>query len=89
MLVLVDDSCQAVVSAYVEVGYPIGFGDRLRGGAERCCLVHGLVGPVRIVVLFKLVERVAEMALVPDESSVEEFTAKCLHPVPPKPRLRA
>ncbi len=33
MLIFVEDSWQAVVSAYLEVGYPIGVGDRLRGGA--------------------------------------------------------
>jgi len=38
------------------------------------------MGPVPIVMLFELVECVAEMALVPDEGPVQEFVAKCLHP---------
>jgi hypothetical protein len=36
MLILVDDSCQAIVSAYVEASYPLGVADRLgtaRSGA--------------------------------------------------------
>ena len=29
MLILVDNSCQAIVSAYVEASYPLGVADRL------------------------------------------------------------
>ena len=33
MLILMDDSCQAIVSAYVEASYPLGVADRFRDSA--------------------------------------------------------
>lgn len=44
------------------------------------CVVEAAVGAVRVVVLEVPVEESAELALVPDEGSVEEFVARGAYP---------
>jgi hypothetical protein len=57
-LVFVEDSAEAVSSAYVEVG-DLCRGERFGDGMQGCCLMHRLVRPVEVVVQLELAERVA------------------------------
>lgn len=59
MPVLVDHSAEPVVSAYVQAGDSPGIGDRFGDRAQGRCLVHGLVGPVPVVVVLELAQGVA------------------------------
>ena len=63
------------MSAYVQAGGPSRIGDWLRDRTKWCGLVHGLAGPVVIVVFFELAQRQQKMALVPDQGAVEQFVA--------------
>lgn len=74
MLVLVQNSAEAVSSVYVEVG-DLCAGEWFGNGAQGHCLIFCLVGPVEVVVQFELAERMAQMALVPDERAVQQFVA--------------
>jgi hypothetical protein len=80
MSVLVDHSTEAVVSAYVEAGDPVRISNRFGDGAQRCCLSHGLVGPVGVVVPLVLAQGSAQVGLVPDQGAIQEFVAAGLHP---------
>ncbi|MFI7696111.1 hypothetical protein ACIBQ6_44080 [Nonomuraea sp. NPDC049655] len=74
-----DDASEPVVSADGQVNDTRRFDDRIRDGAEWCCLVEGLMGAVLVVELLVLAEGVAEVVFVPQEAAVEEFTAARLH----------
>ncbi|MCU1681134.1 MAG: Transposase [Amycolatopsis sp.] len=80
MVVLVEDSAQAVSSAYVEVGDLFFIADRFGCRAQGCCLLHGLVGAVLVVELLVLAQGVPQVGLVADEGSVQQFVAAGLHP---------
>ena len=54
-MVLVDDTSEAVASAYVQPGDLSRIADRFGYRTERGCLIHGLVGAVPVVVFFELV----------------------------------
>ena len=58
MLVLVEDSAEAVSPAHFQLG-DLCVGEWFGDGGQGCCLVFRLVGPVELVVQFELVERVA------------------------------
>lgn len=74
--VLIDDSAARGASFD-----PSGQLDRYRGfGVVGGCLVEAAVGAVRVVVLEVLVEESAELVLVPDQCSVEEFVADGSNP---------
>jgi hypothetical protein len=79
MSVLVDDAAESVSPAYVQEGDLPGF-ERFGHCAQGCRLVHGLVGPVCVVVLLELVQGSAQVVLVPDQGPVQEFVAAGLHP---------
>jgi hypothetical protein len=79
MLVFVEDSAEAVFSAYVEVG-DLCRGERFGDGTQGCCLMHRLVRPVEVVVQLELAECVAQVVLVPVEGVVQEFVAAGLDP---------
>ena len=49
MLVLVQDAAEAVASVDVEMGEPVGFGDRFGQGTEWCGACESAVGPVLLV----------------------------------------
>ncbi|MBB4921885.1 hypothetical protein FHR34_000878 [Kitasatospora kifunensis] len=59
MPVLVDHSAEPIVSAYVQAGDPSGISDRLGHHAQWCGLVHGLMGPVRVVMPLELAQGMA------------------------------
>ena len=79
-VVLVDDTSEAVASAYVQPGDLSRIADRFGHRTERGCLIHGLVGAVPVVVFFELPQRPQEVALVPDQGAIEEFVAQFLYP---------
>jgi hypothetical protein len=64
-VVLVDDTSEAVASAYVQPGDLSRIADRFGYRTERGCLIHGLVGTVPVVVFFELPQRLC----VPKTSS--------------------
>jgi transposase len=79
-VVLVDDTSEAIASAYVQPGDLSRIADRFGYRTERGCLIHGLVGAVPVVVFFELPQRPQEVALIPDQGAIEEFVAQFLYP---------
>jgi hypothetical protein len=81
VLVLVEGAVEEVVSAYVEADDLSWVVD----GAGECAQWGGglqwSVGPVLVVVRLVLAQRVAEVALAPDDGAVEEFAAQAEYPV--------
>ena len=59
MSVHVDDAAETVVPADVQVRETPGIGDWFGDRAQRCGLMHRLVGSVFVVVEFELVQAVA------------------------------
>ncbi|WP_267286780.1 IS66 family transposase [Kitasatospora acidiphila] len=90
MTVLVDHSAESVVAAYVQAGDSPGIGDRFGTARRGAAWFHGLMGPVRVVVVFGLAQGMAQVAFVPDKGPVQEFVAAGLYPalhngsVPPR-----
>ncbi len=80
MLILVEDAAEAIASSYVEAGYLVRIGDRRGQWVQRAGIRDALVRAVSVVELFELAQGVEQMPLVPDQGSVQELTAACLHP---------
>ncbi|MBB5968136.1 hypothetical protein [Planomonospora venezuelensis] len=70
-----EDPAESVASAYAQLGDPHRIRDRDRDSAQRGRLVQGLMGAVLVVEPFVLTQGVAQMALVPQQAAVEQFTA--------------
>jgi hypothetical protein len=81
MFVLVEDATQAFTPSYVEVGDLPWIADRLGQGVERSGVRDSLMGPIGVVEPLELPHNVAEVALVPDQRAVQQFTPARLHPV--------
>src|SRR5262249_23553123 len=80
ILVLVEDSAEALASSYVQPGDLAAVGD-WRGQRDAWSGVRdALVRPVLVVKSFELTQGMQKMALVPDQGSIEEFTAAGQHP---------
>jgi hypothetical protein len=80
MFVLVEDSAEAVASSYVEAGDLLRIGDRRGQGVQRAGIRDALMGPVSVVEVFELAQRVKQMPLVPDQGAVQELAPAGLHP---------
>jgi hypothetical protein len=65
MLVLVQEAAEAVASVDLEVGEPVGFGDRFGQGTQWRGACESAVGPVLVGELLVLAQRVEEMGPVP------------------------
>ena len=63
-MVLVDDTSEAVASAYVQPGDLSRLADRFGYRTEQGCLIHGLVGAVTVVMFFELPQCPQEVTLV-------------------------
>ena len=71
MSVFVEDAAEAVTSVDVQVGQPARIGDRFGQRREWPGIRDALVRPVFVVEDLELVQRVEQMALVPDQRPVE------------------
>ena len=67
MLVLVEDTTEAVTSVDVQVGDPVRIRDRFGQWRERSGIRDALMRPVAVVEDLELAQRVQEMGLVPDQ----------------------
>jgi hypothetical protein len=67
MPVFVEDAAEAVVSADVQVRDLLRVGYRFGERAQGCRSLEGPVGPVLVVEVLELPQRMQEVALVPDE----------------------
>ncbi len=80
MLVLVEDPAQTLASSYVQARDLPWVDDRRWQRTQRAGVRDALVGPVRVVELFELTQGAQEVALVPDQGAVEEFSSAGLDP---------
>ena len=80
MPVLVEDAAEAVPSADVEARDLLRVGHRFGKQAQGCGCPEGPVGPVLVVEVLELPQRMQEMTLVPDERAVQELVAAGLYP---------
>jgi hypothetical protein len=81
VLVLVEDSAQTLVSAYVQPGDLLRVGDRRRQRIQRAGVRDALVRSMLVEEGFELAQGMEQVALVPDQRPVEQFTTARLHPV--------
>ena len=70
MSVLVEGAAEPVPSADIKVRDPLGIGNRFRERAQWCGSLESPVGPVIVIEVLELSERVQEVSLVPDERAV-------------------
>ncbi|WP_405785523.1 hypothetical protein [Streptomyces sp. NBC_01378] len=82
MSVLVEGAAEPVASANIEAGDPVRLGDRCRQCMQRSGLAKGPVRPVFVAVQLELTQHVQKVALVPDQSAVQQIASAGLHPVP-------
>lgn len=80
MSVVVKDAAKSVVSANVEAHDLLWIDHRLGQRAQWRGLPEGPMGPMPVVELLELAQRVEEVAFVPDQSTVEELARAGLHP---------
>jgi hypothetical protein len=74
-----EDSAEAVLSAYDEAFDPVGF-KGLGPGSQGCRGGKRSVGSVQVVVPLVLAKRVPEVGFVRDQRAVQEFGPQRLHP---------
>lgn len=70
-----EDAAELASSVYIQVGDSLWIRDRIGDGAQRGCLVQGLVGSVLVVEVFVFAQGVPKMVFVPYEAAVEELVA--------------
>jgi hypothetical protein len=80
MSVLVEGAAEPVPSADIEVRDPLRIGNRFRERARWCGSPECPVGPVLVIEVLELPERVQEVALVPDERPVQQLTPAAADP---------
>jgi hypothetical protein len=80
MFILVEETAEAVVSSYVEVGDLLGVGVWVGEWVQWAGVRDSLVGPVFVVEGLELAQCVHEMAMVPDQGAVQQLAAAGLHP---------
>ena len=73
MLVFVEDAAEAVASADIEARDLLRVGHRFGKRAQGRSTLEGSVGPVLVVEVLELPQRMQEVALVPDEGAVQEL----------------
>ena len=83
MLVFVEGTAEPVPSSDIQVGDPLGIGDRVGWRVQGCGCSEGSMGSVLVVEVLELPERVQELALVPDERAVQELAVAGLAPSVP------
>lgn len=71
MFVLVQGAAEAVVFSDVEPDDLVGIGQRCGQWVQWSGVAEALVGPVVVVEVLELAQRVHEVDLVPDQGSVE------------------
>jgi hypothetical protein len=76
MLVLVEDAAEAVASADVKGRAGVRMRDGRRQCLQRPVVGDALVGPVAVVELLELAQRVEQVPLVPDQGPVVEAGGK-------------
>jgi len=80
MFVLMKDATHTITPANVEACDLVLIGDRLWQRTYRSGVRDPPVGSVGVVVPLVLVQGVQQMALVPDQCSVQQFVAAGLYP---------
>jgi hypothetical protein len=80
MSVFPEDATESIMSADVESGDPGLAAARAGEWAERGGLPEGPVRPVLVVEGLELAQDVQQVALVPDQSAVQQLAAAGLHP---------
>jgi hypothetical protein len=80
MSVLVEGAAESVASADVQLSDPPRIGDRDGSWVQGCALVECPVRAVGVVVVLEFPQCMKEMALVPDQRSVEEFASAGAYP---------
>lgn len=80
MLVFVEDAAEAVASADIEARDLLRVGHRFGKRAQGRSTLAGSVGPVLVVEVLELPQRMQEVALVPDRVRSRSSWATCLHP---------
>jgi hypothetical protein len=83
MPVFVEDAAEAVPSADVEVRGLLRVGYRFGERVQGCGSLEGPVGPVLVVEVLELPQRMQQVTLIPDERAVQQFVAARLHPSVP------
>ena len=71
MPVLVEGAAEPVPSADIQLRDPLTIGNRLGERAHGCGSPEGPMGPVLIVEVPGLPQRLQEVALIPDERAVQ------------------
>ena len=80
MFVLVQDAPEAITSVGVQVGDPMGVGDRFGQRGEWSGVRDALMRPVPVVEDLELAQGVQQVSLVEDQRPVEQLAAAGPHP---------
>ncbi|MFI7643152.1 hypothetical protein [Nonomuraea sp. NPDC049400] len=70
-----EDAAEPVSSADLQVDDSPGGCDRIGDGAQRGCLVQGLMCSVLVVEVFVLAQGVPQVVFVSDQAAVEKLVA--------------
>jgi len=80
MSVFVEDAAEAIASSYVEASDLVRVGDRCGDRVQWPGVRDALVGPMNVVELLELPQRVEQVPLVADQGPVQQFAPAGLHP---------